>query len=46
MSTCEQCWNEAFFRSRLRGTSQVDEYLILLDNVTHNDEAAAESDNR
>lgn len=28
--TCEQCWNDAYFNARLKGTSQVEEYYKLL----------------
>ena len=30
MSACERCWSDAYLESRLRGTSQVDEYHRLL----------------
>ena len=30
MSTCEKCWDEAFFRSRLTGRLQADVYRELL----------------
>ena len=29
MSTCEECWDEAFFRSRLTGRLQADVYHEL-----------------
>lgn len=31
MTACESCWNEAYRQSRLRGGSQVDHYLALLE---------------
>ncbi|ANA86407.1 hypothetical protein BH762_gp112 [Gordonia phage OneUp] len=30
MSACEDCWSDAYVKSRIRGTSQVDEYQRLI----------------
>lgn len=30
MAACEECWTDAYLKSRLRGTSQVDEYQRLI----------------